>query len=63
MFSVCQEKVFYRHSMVCIVWSAIRTIICRQEVGAAMMADAYGKLTHRPGCVLSAVGLGRVTRQ
>lgn len=42
---------------------SIRTIICRQEGGAAMMADAYGKLTHRPGCVLSAVGLGRVTRQ
>ena len=41
---------------------SIRTVICRQEGGAAMMADAYGKLTHRPGCVLSAVDLGQATR-
>jgi acetolactate synthase-1/2/3 large subunit len=27
----------------------IRFIICRQEGGAANMADAYGKLTGRPG--------------
>ena len=27
----------------------INTIVCRHEGGAAMMADAYGKLTHRPG--------------
>ena len=27
---------------------SIRTVVCRQEGGAAMMADAYGKLTHRP---------------
>ena len=28
---------------------AMRFIICRQEGGAANMADAYGKLTGRPG--------------
>src|SRR5262245_63406666 len=27
----------------------IRTIICRHEGGAAMMAEAYGKLTNEPG--------------
>lgn len=27
----------------------IRLVVCRQEGGAAMMADAYGKLTGRPG--------------
>ena len=26
-----------------------RTIVCRQEGGAAMMADCHGKLTGRPG--------------
>jgi acetolactate synthase-1/2/3 large subunit len=32
----------------------VRFIICRQEGGAANMADAYGKLTGRPGiCVVS----------
>ena len=29
--------------------SGIETIVCRQEGGAAMMAEAYGKLTGRPG--------------
>jgi acetolactate synthase-1/2/3 large subunit len=29
--------------------SAIRTVICRHEGGAAMMAEATGKLTGRPG--------------
>src|SRR5437867_3495618 len=29
--------------------SKIRTIVCRQEGGAAMMADCHGKLTGRPG--------------
>ena len=34
--------------------SGIRTIVCRQEGGAAMMAEAYGKLTGRPGvCMVS----------
>jgi acetolactate synthase I/II/III large subunit len=32
----------------------IRLIVCRQEGGAAYMADAYGKLTGRPGvCVVT----------
>ena len=30
----------------------IRTIACRQEGGAAFMAEAYGKLTGRPGVLL-----------
>ena len=30
----------------------LRYVICRQEGGAAMMADAYGKLTGRPGVCL-----------
>ena len=29
--------------------SGIRNIVCRQEGGAAMMAEADGKLTGRPG--------------
>ncbi|WP_163268024.1 thiamine pyrophosphate-binding protein [Chelativorans alearense] len=29
--------------------SDIRTIVCRQEGGAAMMADCHGRLTGRPG--------------
>ena len=29
--------------------SPIRSIVCRQEGGAAMMADAHGKLTGEPG--------------
>ncbi len=35
-----------------------RFIICRQEGGAAMMADAYGKLTGRPGIVFATRGPG-----
>ena len=32
----------------------IRTVMCRHEGGAAMMAEAYGKLTGRPGvCVVT----------
>ena len=31
----------------------IRFIICRQEGGAAYMAEAYGKLTGRPGSLRS----------
>jgi acetolactate synthase-1/2/3 large subunit len=33
----------------------IKTVLCRQEGGAAIMAEAYGKLTGRPG-------IGMVTR-
>ena len=37
---------------------SIRTVVCRQEGGAAMMADAYGKLTRRPGICLVTCGPG-----
>jgi acetolactate synthase-1/2/3 large subunit len=37
---------------------SIRTVICRHEGGAAMMADAYGKLTHRPGVCFVSRGPG-----
>ncbi len=36
----------------------IRTVVCRQEGGAAMMADAYGKLTGRPGVCFVTRGPG-----
>jgi acetolactate synthase I/II/III large subunit len=29
---------------------SIRTVVCRHEGPAAHMAEAYGKLTGRPGC-------------
>ena len=38
--------------------SQIRFIICRQEGGAAMMAEAYGKLTGRPGIAMVTRGPG-----
>lgn len=38
--------------------SPIRYIICRQEGGAAMMAEAYGKLTGRPGICMVTRGPG-----
>ena len=31
--------------------NSIRLVVCRQEGGAAMMAEAYGKLTGKP-CLL-----------
>ncbi|GAA4329566.1 thiamine pyrophosphate-binding protein [Pigmentiphaga soli] len=37
---------------------AIRTVICRQEGAAAHMAEAYGKLTGRPGVCLVTRGPG-----
>ena len=37
---------------------SIRTVVCRQEGGAAMMADAYGKLMHRPGVCFVSRGPG-----
>lgn len=37
---------------------AIRLIVCRQEGGAAYMADAYGKLTGRPGLCFVTRGPG-----
>ena len=36
----------------------IRFVVCRQEGGAAMMADAYGKLTGRPGVCFVTRGPG-----
>ncbi len=36
----------------------LRFIICRQEGGAAMMADAYGKMTGRPGICFVTRGPG-----
>jgi acetolactate synthase-1/2/3 large subunit len=36
----------------------IRTVVCRQEGGAAMMAEAYGKLTGRPGICFVTRGPG-----
>ena len=36
----------------------IRTIVCRQEGGAAMMAEAYGKLTGKPGICMVTRGPG-----
>src|SRR5215475_2808392 len=36
----------------------IKTIICRQEGGAAMMADAWGKLTGEPGVCFVTRGPG-----
>lgn len=38
--------------------SSIRTIVARQEGGAAMMAEADGKLTGRPGVVMVTRGPG-----
>jgi len=38
--------------------SAVRFVPCRQEGGAAMMADAYGKLTGRPGICMVTRGPG-----
>ncbi len=38
--------------------SAIETIVCRQEGGAAMMAEANGKLTGRPGICFVTRGPG-----
>lgn len=37
---------------------SIHTIVCRQEGGAAMMADAYGKLTGKPGVCFVTRGPG-----
>ena len=38
--------------------SPVRYIICRQEGGAAIMAEAYGKLTGRPGVCMVTRGPG-----
>ena len=41
---------------------AIQFEICRQEGGAANMADAYGKLTGRPASASLRAGRARPTR-
>ena len=38
--------------------SPIRTIVCRQEGGAAMMADCHGRLTGTPGICFVTRGPG-----
>jgi acetolactate synthase-1/2/3 large subunit len=38
--------------------NSIRLVTCRQEGGAAMMADAYGKLTGQPGLCMVTRGPG-----
>lgn len=38
--------------------SAIETVVCRQEGGAAMMAEADGKMTGRPGIAMVTRGPG-----
>ncbi|HEU4986781.1 MAG TPA: thiamine pyrophosphate-binding protein, partial [Rhizobiaceae bacterium] len=38
--------------------SEIKTIVCRQEGGAAMMADCYGRLTGKPGICFVTRGPG-----
>src|SRR5712671_8008009 len=38
--------------------NSIRYVICRQEGGAANMAEAYGKLTGRPGICFVTRGPG-----
>ncbi len=41
----------------------MRLIVCRQEGGAAFMAEAYGKLTGRPGICFVTRGPGSHQRQ
>ena len=36
----------------------IEAVVCRQEGGAAMMAEAYGKLTGKPGICMVTRGPG-----
>jgi acetolactate synthase-1/2/3 large subunit len=38
--------------------SGIETLVCRQEGGAAMMADAWGRLTGKPGICMVTRGPG-----
>ena len=42
---------------------AIEPIVCRQESGAAYMAEAYGKLTGEPGICFVTRGPRRHQRQ
>ncbi|NBT31792.1 MAG: thiamine pyrophosphate-binding protein, partial [Rhodobacteraceae bacterium] len=38
--------------------SGIQNVVCRQEGGAAMMAEAYGKMTGQPGICFVTRGPG-----
>ena len=44
--------------MIALESSDIRFILCRHEQAAAFMADAYGRLTGRPGVCLATLGPG-----
>ncbi len=46
------------HFMMALEDSSIRFILCRQEQGAAFMADVYGRLTGKPGVCLATLGPG-----
>ncbi len=46
------------HFMMALEDSPIRFILCRQEQGAAFMADIYGRLTGKPGVCLATLGPG-----
>ncbi|MEC8564946.1 MAG: thiamine pyrophosphate-binding protein, partial [Pseudomonadota bacterium] len=38
--------------------NSVKTVMCRQEGGAAMMAEAHGKITGRPGLCMVTRGPG-----
>ena len=48
----------YLHVLDALLESSIRYVTCRHEAGAANMADAYGKLTGRPGICMVTRGPG-----
>lgn len=45
-------------TMISLIDSPIKFILCRHEQAAAFMADVYGRLTGRPGVCLSTLGPG-----
>ncbi len=44
--------------MISLIDSSIEFVLCRHEQAAAFMADAYGRLTGKPGVCLSTLGPG-----
>ncbi|MBU0682567.1 MAG: acetolactate synthase large subunit [Proteobacteria bacterium] len=46
------------HFMMALEDSPIKFVVCRHEQGAAFIADAYGRLTGRPGVCLGTLGPG-----
>ena len=42
--------------------NSVKTVMCRQEGGAAMMAEAHGKITGRPGLCMVTRGPGATSR-